>query len=377
MAPGNISEWVTDSPLKGIFLICGVGMGIFYGFDGWRGSTKAVSLKESPRVKNFIYVCTVAFAGFIGDLRKIDEHADKPPLLLLYLIGFVLAAGAVVGGWGLLIFVNACWSKGRFGDDYLTSPFSQLSNYLYYGFQYHREALEKHEEEARKDRRQFVETFLPKYIEQLSYSLAAVNSPRAQSDPEVKKIVGRQILQSIRAVVLQYYGDAAGLEVNCNYMLAHVAPSAPAELRARVLVPLGDAGRYSHFLSLEEYALDIGRENFALPVPKREDPQALSILLPGAPTAFFTNSRELVDDTEKVVFSAGLGKETIDKIKAYFKRKSFKSFACLNIARGGKQIGVLNIESNQKWVFGETQAEKDEVERFLLPFSLLLGYILD
>jgi hypothetical protein len=48
-------------------MLVGFSLGIFYGFDGWRGSTDEIEFKESPRVKNLIWILTAALASVIGD----------------------------------------------------------------------------------------------------------------------------------------------------------------------------------------------------------------------------------------------------------------------------------------------------------------------
>ena len=88
--PRDTFEW--------ILLLIGCAMGFFYAFDGWRGSLEDVDLKDSPRVKNFVWVVTVAFGTFIADFKSIDPNVQKPRLLLFYLSGFILLAALVTLG---------------------------------------------------------------------------------------------------------------------------------------------------------------------------------------------------------------------------------------------------------------------------------------
>ena len=53
-----------------LLFVVGAILGVFYGFDGWRGSVKDVEFKNSPRVKNFLWVIGVGFATFIADIKR-------------------------------------------------------------------------------------------------------------------------------------------------------------------------------------------------------------------------------------------------------------------------------------------------------------------
>src|ERR1700691_235628 len=106
-----IIDWSGANPMYAIGALAGLGLGIFYGFDGWRGSTEDLELKDSPRVKNLLWILGGAFSAIIGDVKAIDATAKKPVLLLLYFAAFLIGAVAVVAVWGIIVGADAMRSS--------------------------------------------------------------------------------------------------------------------------------------------------------------------------------------------------------------------------------------------------------------------------
>jgi hypothetical protein len=404
--------------LEWILLLVGCAMGVFYGFDGWRGSLEELELKDSPRVKNFIWVATVAFATIIADFKIVDPDVKKPQLLLFYLAGFMVVSLLVVLGWAAAIFLKFSYTKIFDSVNYPLPPFAPVWDYLRYGYGYHSQryeealkrsrdydlerskqeqvrlnaefqafrggaeqeirALRKRERELQESRGH-VDKFLPAYFKQIPVAIAAVDHFRSQPDPTTRAFVIKQILQSITAVVVEYYGEVPGLRVNSNYMVAYPKTSAPQDLDSRLRYSWGDRSRYDYFLSLEEYAFDVGREDFVLPVESKGKANYMDRVLPGAPLAFVRNMAVVVDDTRSIEYPRGIDSGVVSEIKNYFEVKwaDFKSFACLNIAGGGKQLGIVHIESNREFVFGKSAEKQEEILSLLQPFCLLLGNIIE
>jgi len=77
-----------------------------------------------------------------------------------------------------------------------------------------------------------------------------------------------------------------------------------------------------------------------------------------------------------LTFPPGFDQQVAGKIAQYFQGKSFKSFAALNVIYGGENLGVVNVESNMKCVFGSSFEKKREIEALLKPFCLLLGFVI-
>jgi hypothetical protein len=406
--PNDALEW--------ILLLVGCAMGVFYGFDGWRGSLKDLELKDSPRVKNFIWVATVAFGTFIADFKIVDPDVKKPRLLLFYLTGFMVVSLLVILGWAAAIFLKFSYTKLFDAINYPIPPFTPVWDYLRYGYGYHNQryedALKKsrdNELERRKQEleransvfeeyrqqaeqqidelkkeitiqqsRRHIDAFLPAYFKQIPLAIAAVDHFRMRPDRATRTFVAKQILQSIAAVVFEYYGEVPGLRVNCNYMIAYHKSSPPKDLSSRLRYSWGDHSRYDYFLSLEDYAFDFGREDFVLPVEGKGTPGYLDRVLPGAPLAFVRNMPVIVDDTKTLEYAKDTDPGVVEESKKYFegKREDFKSFACLNILGGGKQLGIVHIESNTEFIFGKSKNKTEEILSLLQPFCLLLGNVI-
>jgi hypothetical protein len=372
-----IRTWVSQmTGADFIFLLAGIAMGLFYGFDGWKGSTKNLPLKNSPRVKSFLWAIGAAFFVFIADVKRVFPDLNKERALLAYLTAFFVSSFLTIMVWGLSILVKFAWIRRFDTSKYPGPPFTPFADYIRYGYEYHYtqycEALKR--QEAREE--QYLRTFLPSYITQLSYAIAATHSYRESRDPGQKRQVEVSILQSIIAVVREYYGKVPELEVNANYMVAYRKDIVTPDMLACTKFAFGDPKRYEFFLALAEYGQDRGRENFVLPVENKNNRGAIKSCLPGAPLAFLMNDTAIVDDVAKIRYSKGIPAETIDEISTYFEGKNFRSFGSLNIAGAGKQLGVVNVESNQTHVFGRTQKQKKEITSFLHPFCSLLAFVI-
>jgi 2-hydroxy-3-keto-5-methylthiopentenyl-1-phosphate phosphatase len=135
-------SWLIANPIYGFAGLVGLSIGIFYGFDGWRGDTKDIALKDSPRIKNMIWVLGPGVTAFIGDVKVLDPNVDKALLLLAYFLPCFLSGALVVGIWGIVIGVSrACMSlKGKSGGYSLTDA---VGDYFFYGYRYYREKAEK------------------------------------------------------------------------------------------------------------------------------------------------------------------------------------------------------------------------------------------
>jgi hypothetical protein len=371
MDVGNlISE---GSITEKIFFLLGSAMGVFYGFDGWRGTVKDVDFWKSPRAKNFLWVAGGGFLTFITDLKSLDGNADKQRLLLAYLTGFLVLGALVVLGWGLLISVKFALLSWRHPASYPQPPFSPFFDYLQYGYEYHRtEYSEALTHKAEVDI-QHVKAFLPSYARKITLGMAAINSPGLT--PERRKDVAVQILNYICEVVTEYSGGHE-IDVNANYMIAYHKSVFPPELCPSLVFSFGNAERYEFYLALDEYARAVGRESFVVPVEGKAVQDWLRMSLPGAPLAFLKNVTVVVDDTQKIKYAKLLPKGITQALDSYFETKEFRSFASLNIVRRGKQLGILNVESNRTRVFGRTSEEKKEFSSLLHPFCLLLGELI-
>src|SRR5712691_4379675 len=158
------------SVLDVLFLLLGGLMGIFYGFDGWRGTVKEVEFRKSPRVRNFLWVVGAGFLTFVADLKTLDASANKERVLLAYLLGFLIFGGFVVLGWGFLIAAKFSLMRLRQHDAHTRGPFSPFLDYIQYGYQYHRKQYEESLSQKTEQDGRNIEIFLLAYVKKLIYA---------------------------------------------------------------------------------------------------------------------------------------------------------------------------------------------------------------
>jgi hypothetical protein len=80
--------WCLDNPVYAAAPLLGFILGLLYGLDGWRGAPTEGELKESPRVKNLIWLLGVAFvtssAISMHWREKTQPHPSRNPLSSFY-----------------------------------------------------------------------------------------------------------------------------------------------------------------------------------------------------------------------------------------------------------------------------------------------------
>jgi HAD superfamily phosphoserine phosphatase-like hydrolase len=142
-------SWLWTNPLYGFAGLVGLCIGIFYGFDGWRGNAEELALQDSPRVKNLLWILGPGIAAFIGDVKALDPDAKKPLLLLTYFLPCVVGAVVVVVFWGIWIGIGRVRARSR-GETYGLSE--ALGDYFFYGYRYFRQQCD-----AEKQKRMRIE----------------------------------------------------------------------------------------------------------------------------------------------------------------------------------------------------------------------------
>jgi len=372
------------SPENGMefcLLLLGAAVGVCYAFDGWTGSAKEVELQRTARLKNLKYAATGFFVALIADVKAVGIVSDKARLLQCYVEGFFVTAIVVIGLISLALLRKYTRVSKTSLAEFLPADFSPVMDYLFYGFNFYRsnssQIVTKAKAEQVQHRTQFITAFVPAYVLQTSAAIAAVSNYVSQPSPQIRAMVSRQILECIRAVVIEYYVNPQDFKVDANYMLAYEKSSPPPKLKERLQFADKAADDYEIFLALEGFSKDDDKEDFILPVGNKRIDGWDKTLLPGAPEAFLRETTVVIDDTAKMSFPSGLSEKTISAIEAYFRKKSsFKSFASLGIIYAGRWIGIVNVEANMTSIFGKTDQKKDEVASLLKPFCLLLGFVL-
>ena len=360
----QISEalgWAWQNPLYGFGTLVGLVLGIFYGFDGWSGNTSEVAFQDSPRTKNFLWVLTGAAAAFFGDIKALDQHADKVTLLFVYLAAFLAAGIFVVLIWGIVIGLGrlvATRKSGNFG--YALGD--ALGDYFYYGYRYYR---------GRSDAAQENRTarFHAAYRRQLTYSIAAAGSVSRTATPEGRIQVARTVLKSILAVIQSYHND----EQNSNHFRSSLMLALPCDDALRkVLLFVGQSRpRMTSCLKLVAFDTEEAQPSIVLPLSG-----TLNDALPGAPTAFLhQDGIDVVDDTSTIVYRPAVPHQIREEINAYFKDNPFRSFGSVRIIAGGTTVGVVTVDARITHVFGQSAEEHQRIAEYLLPFCTTLGVV--
>lgn len=348
-------------------------IGILFGFDGWTGSGKNVDFRRSPRVKNLIYAIVGFFAVLISDINSLDATANRLHLLEVYVLSFAVAALLTVGMVAIWICVHAWISKRDPKVAYPPPPYSPVMDYVYRGYSYYQDHAEEAfaaaaEAKAKKDAE-----FITYYTDQTALSIVALDKYLPELPEEEKKEITGILLRNVVAVVSKY--SEKTLRINANYMVvipkASMTPADYAKVKFAETAKLND---YPFFLALKEYAVNSGREEFLLPVEAKTSGWEGRVL-PGAPRAFLTNMPDVVDDTAKLKFGSGIPAGTTKDLRAYLAGKEFESFASMAIFSDGRTVGVLNVESNQPFIFGQGEA-KEHVQDLLRPYVSLFGLVL-
>src|SRR4051794_24120999 len=117
--------------------LIGTAIGVFYGFDGWRGDTTAISFQDSPRVKNLLWVLGPSATAFLGDTKALDPDAKKVQVLVAYFGSCLIAALLVIVAWGCIIGIGrliAIASRRNFGYGVEDA----LGDYFFFGYRHYR-----------------------------------------------------------------------------------------------------------------------------------------------------------------------------------------------------------------------------------------------
>ena len=347
-----------DNPLYASGALVGLALGVFYGFDGWRGSTEDVDLKDSPRAKNMIWLFTGAFTTLIGDVRAVDSSAKRPILLLFYCAAALAGAATVVLGWGAFVLIDSFRVDRRLGSDY--GSLDALGDYLFFGYRKYRE---------RKSSSQKRRAFIQDYLKQLTYSITAAGSEI--TGEQSAAVVVRGILRSMAAVVKKYRGDKDGAVIRANIMLLRRC-DATLRQRLQFVTPGIDV---ENCLELVTYDDNDEHRDLVLPVPAARYAQAI---LPGAPRTLIGETPDVIDDTSHIDFPSDMSDKVKSEMARYFasKRESFRSFASLRVIGGGRPIAVVNIDCSEIDVFGSSGEDKRELIGYLFPFCSSLGILI-
>ncbi len=140
----SFTSWLVANPIYGFAGLVGLCIGIFYGFDGWRGDTADIAFKDSPRIKNLIWVLGPGVTAFFGDVKALNPNVDKALLLLAYFLPCFLSGTLVVGFWGIVIGASRAFiSLKKKSNGY--TVVDAVGDYFFYGYRYYRAKSDKNQ----------------------------------------------------------------------------------------------------------------------------------------------------------------------------------------------------------------------------------------
>lgn len=353
----ELVSWELANPLYAFGSLVGFSLGIFYGFDGWRGDTAALAFQDSPRVKNLLWILGPAVAAFFGDIKVLDPAAQKTLLLLAYFLPCLVAGFFVVILWGVVIAVSRIIETIR-GIDYGYTPGDALGDYFFYGYRYYRTQAEA----ARQ--RQSVR-FHAQYTAQIAAVIAATGSATAAN----QFAVARSILRSIASIIKSYHRDEDNaFGIRANLMLAKPCDDS---LRARLRFVGNDRAQIQRCLDLITYDNEDDTTTIVLPIA-----DSLNAALRGAPKAFVhPDGVDVIDDTLNIEHAAAVPAGIQSEINAYFKDHLFRSFGSVKVIGSGTTLGVVNVEARINQLFGKSPDEQRRIAEYLLPFCTALGVV--
>jgi len=384
----TVLNWAAANPLYAFGGLVGLAVGVFYGFDGWSGNTANVEFKDSPRLKNLLWVLGPGVAAFFGDIKALDPDAKRSVLLLVYAAAWLGAGFLVVLLWGFVVGVSRLLQVLN-RRDYGYHVGDALGDYFFYGYRFYRSKLDEYRarSEATADaatRRAVAEAerekaaaeaakenqsarFYAHYLAQLNYCVTASVAARANTRVQVV----REILRAIAAVLKSYHNDdGESLHIRANLM---VIEDCDAELRSRLLfVPENRKQTIARCLKLIAFDTDESQAQIVIPVSA-----SLADALPGAPRALLHPAGfDVVDDVTAIAYPETVAPAIRKEISSYFAENLFRSFGSVRAIGRGETRGVLNVDARSPFIFGRSDAEKERVVKHLLPLATTLGVAL-
>jgi hypothetical protein len=378
------STFGPDDWLEYIGVLVGMAMGILYGFGGFR-APRAGAIWNTPRVKDLRWMLGVAFASFIADFKAVHpaEHPDlKSHVFLFYVGGFFATAFLTILSMAVYIYADSKKLERQYPYDYPPVGFAPVPDYLTYGYSLYRTALNEARETLKNEERSeytyFKRDFIPLYLHMVDVAILEINYYVGDQKARRNEAI-HAILATMSSVVLAYRRPRKdALSIDVSYMIAYDKSRFDRRFLEHMKFRWGHLDRYGHFLALKRFGEPITVDTFVLPVEPR-DPKRIKMVLPGAPDAYYRKETRIVADVLKDIKSerGGIPPDIVEELKVYFKQKSVRSIASLNIiGRHEKQLGIVNVTSDQPEVFGKTQAEKDDLKSLLRPLVGLLGFLI-
>jgi hypothetical protein len=195
-----------------------------------------------------------------------------------------------------------------------------------------------------------------------------------------------KVLGAVLGEVAAYWGLEEHV-INSNLMLGYETHACPEpelqrlENKAEFLV----VGRpLRNYKAVLEFAAWGRREpevpDMSVPVENPGNASTRRKLLPGAPSAFALVQDVVITDTREIDTVArsaapDLDPDVLRRLKEYFDRMRFRSFASLVLQENGSPVGVLNIQSDQVDIFGRGNSDMETIVKSIEHHRFCLQYL--
>jgi Ion channel len=205
--------------------------------------------------------------------------------------------------------------------------------------------------------------------------------------PEDLSVFRRNILITIATLVKLQYEPSPGAKINANWMRFYTGTEAPARA-------INQARRFAtpHLNSSEQKMRAVwgvlvlqewdetpsnmpDKDQFSLPVYNPYSDGESRAQLPGAPQAVGSEKGYvIVSDSQKMDFSRQ-DEDVINRLRDYFssQAKDVRSFASVRIGPRDNPIGVINIQSNEPDLCGNSPEAQTILVDMMHPFARYLA----
>jgi hypothetical protein len=220
------------------------------------------------------------------------------------------------------------------------------------------------------------ENFLKRYTDTLINAFQLAPEISLMSKEEIDKAQG-ELLRFIVKFIELYYDEKSGLKLSANLMVKKEVEDFQENDKFNKQVYFSDptrlASTYDCLLTIVQSSSPLEHVplEFSIPVDKDENR-----ILFGAPRAFHSGANEVINDiTSNEIDDLLIGHPKIvaDSIKDFLGKMEYMSFASIPLRTSkGKSIGVVNIQSNRRYVMGSSPKDEERINSYLMPFFIIL-----
>ena len=356
--------------LEFLMWAAGILLGVFYVIQEYKAKPPE-SLKDNPRIKNLAYVLGGGAIGTLLDwqlVAKSNAEISKGELAIHFAIAAIATIILGFAVLSILVAVQAYRRNNRALPAAKVEVVEAVLLFLSRGYSAYQDRVNAVEEKLASSQKSAIS--LAPMIQPIVLAMAAERTYVATK--QNLRGYTAKILEMIPPYVAAQLGSTAQIST-ANYMRAIKMAEANKDLLSLLHFTKPPHDGYDYMLVLEQYPQDeFGTHpitRFALPVHQNEDN-----CLPGAPLAFRQHRWQAVV-TSRPQFAPGVPKWAQKEAASYFKKVSFKSFLCVPMIKGGKVVGVVNIES-QTDAFDPRDDRIAQVAETLQPFSTTLGSLI-